>query len=133
MKMNFLNSKTWRFDPENPESKGDFLSDGKRPPAQDSLLPAIPMSMIFIRNLTMRFAEAESFYKGMQSQVKAGGVVGYGPFILGGTYKSSNSEYSSESHYDSQGIHVPGMQVIGFKCHLLPKSPNPNPAIEKWI
>jgi hypothetical protein len=32
-------------------------------------------------------------------------------------------------------MYVDGMQLIGFKCHLLPKSPDPNPEIPatSWI
>jgi hypothetical protein len=28
---------------------------------------------------------------------------------------------------------VPGMQIIGFKCNVMPKSPQPNPKIKEWV
>jgi hypothetical protein len=28
---------------------------------------------------------------------------------------------------------IPGIQIIGFKCHLLPKSPDPLPEIKEWV
>jgi len=34
---------------------------------------------------------------------------------------------------DRETMRVPGLQVIGFKCHILPKSPDPLSSISKWI
>jgi hypothetical protein len=28
---------------------------------------------------------------------------------------------------------VDGMQLIGFKCHIMPKSPDPDAAITAWV
>ncbi|MDP1772193.1 MAG: hypothetical protein Q8L15_07900 [Methylobacter sp.] len=132
-KKNFLTSKTWRFAQGNEGFKNKFLSDGKLPPSDDSMLPAYPTSMIFIRNLRMNFANASAVAHAIDSKVGGGGMVGYGPFFIGGSYESGNKERSGSHHNDSQGITVEGLQCIGFKCHLLPKSPNPDPAIKKWI
>jgi hypothetical protein len=30
-------------------------------------------------------------------------------------------------------MYVPGAQIIGFKCHVLPKSPDPAAGITQWI
>jgi len=132
-KANFLTSKTWRFAQGNQGFKSKFLSDGKRPPHVDSMMPAYPTAMIFIRNLRLNFVNASSAGHEIDSSVGGGGMVGYGPFFVGGSYSSANKERSRESHSDSQGIFVDGLQCIGFKCHLLPKSPNPDAAIKTWI
>jgi hypothetical protein len=132
-KSNFLTSKTWRFAQGNEGFKNKFLSDGKRPPSVDSMMPAIPSTMIFIRNLKLRFANSNSALSATDSKIGGGGMVGYGPFFIGGSYQSGKSERSSQHHEDSQGIYVDGLQCIGFKCHLLPKSPNPDPAIKSWV
>jgi hypothetical protein len=60
-------------------------------------------------------------------------MVSYGPFFMGGKAKKGSKETSSQVHSDSQGIAVDGLQCIGFKCHMLPKSPNPDPAITSWV
>lgn len=133
LKKNFLTSKTWRFAQGNEGFKSKFLSDGKRPPSVDSMLPAVPTSMIFIRNLRINFANANSVAHDLDSKVGGGGMVGYGPFFIGGSYESGSSERSRQHHSDTQGIFVDGLQCIGFKCHLLPKSPNPDPAIKSWV
>ncbi len=52
-KTSFLNSKTWRFDPGNPDVKNNLLSDGGSPPK--GLMPAYATSVIFIKNLMLDF------------------------------------------------------------------------------
>jgi hypothetical protein len=58
-------------------------------------------------------------------------------FNLGAEYAQGSARGSSERdfeyHNNSEGIDVPGMQVIGFKCHVMPKSPDPLPEIKNWI
>lgn len=135
----FLVSKTWRFDQNNPEAKGEIVSDGGAP--AKGLIPAYPTSIIFIKDLWMcvakskGFIEMDSHYR--KSSKSGGGGLGWGWFNLGGSYEreSGSGEWSLESHYDSntQTLRVPGVQIIGFKCHVLPKSPNPLPGITKWV
>lgn len=132
-KSNFLTSKTWRFAQGNEGFKSKFLSDGKQPPHRDSMMPAYPTAMIFIRNLRMNFSNASSVSSALDSKVGGGGMVGYGPFFVGGSYDSGKSERSRSHHFEGQGITVEGLQCIGFKCHLLPKSPNPDAAIKRWV
>lgn len=132
-KSHFLTSKTWRFDPTNPESKGDKLSDGLRPPGKDSMLPAYATSMIFIRGLRLRFGNSQYVANSLQSSVNGGGALSFGTFFLGGSAKKSTTESKRQFHSDSQGITVDGLQCIGFKCHLLPMAPSPNPTITSWV
>jgi hypothetical protein len=44
---------------------------------------------------------------------------------------AANTQY----HYDSENqmMRVDGAQVIGFKCHMPPKSPDPLASITQWI
>lgn len=132
-KSNFITSKTWRFAQGDEGFKNKIVSDGKRPPSPDSMLPAIPTSMIFVRNLKMFISNSNSVANMLDVKVGAGGSIGWGPFSIGGGYKKGTTERSMQYHSDSQGIYVDGMQCIGFKCHLLPKAPNPDPAITNWV
>lgn len=139
-KTSYLASKLWRFDPTNPEAKGDLVSDGGKPPK--GLIPAYPTSMICIKDLSLRFAkssglkEAEESWKKASASGKA--AVSFGPFHLGGSHgrSSSSGQRSSKYHYDSQTqtMTVPGAQVIGYKCHVMSeKAPDPNNSITEWI
>ncbi|HEX4861166.1 MAG TPA: hypothetical protein VFV07_08020 [Rhizomicrobium sp.] len=135
----FLNSKTWRFDPGNPDLKGNMLSDGKSPPK--GLMPAYPTSIIFIRNLHLDFGDnqgAQSFMTQQSSDTQGGGFgFSLGPFSIGASashHTAQGSTTSSASYsWSDQGLDVPGMQIIGYRCHVLPQSPNPSPDIKDWI
>jgi hypothetical protein len=139
----FLNSKTWRFDQSNLEAKGQMVSDGGKTPK--GLIPAYPTMIVVIKDLEMCIAnssgmsEFEGHYSQSNSSSSGGGFFAFGSLNLGGSYNSSSSSgsggWSSSYEYDrdTQTMKVPGLQVIGFKCHIVPKSPNPLPEIKDWI
>ncbi|MGZ8821772.1 MAG: hypothetical protein ACXWX1_10690 [Aeromicrobium sp.] len=139
LKLAYLLSRSWRFDQNNPEAKGEVISDGAKPPK--GKMPAIPTSIIFVRNLVLDFGEATGFTdfvaQNSSSSAEVGGSASWGPFSLGGSYSRSSASGSTNRHQgfetSSQGISVNGMQIAGFKCHVLPKSPDPLSTIEKWI
>lgn len=138
-KMPFLLSKSWRFDQSNLESKGELISDGETPPK--GLMPAYPTMVIFVKDLKLSIAHADGLTSQMSeyqsSSTGAGASFNYLCFNLGASYASGSASGSSERdfeyHHTSEGIEVPGMQVIGFKCHVMPKSPDPLPEIKSWI
>jgi hypothetical protein len=135
----FLLSRSWRFDQGNPEAKDEVISDGGKPP--NGKMPAYPTSVIFVRNVSLDFGESSGFNdfvsESTSSQAGGGGWLSWGPFSLGGSYNRSSASGSTERkhHFEAsgQGIAVPGMQVAGFKCHIVPKSPDPLSTIENWI
>jgi hypothetical protein len=135
----FINSHTWRFDPTNPDVSKAAVSDGGSPPS--GLVPAYPTTAIFIRNLTLSIlqnSDAGQFISQYSSSSQGGGgYVSLGPFCLGGsaTHYSSNgyTQQSFDHQWNDQGLSVPGMQLVGFKCHIFPKSPNPDPSITSWV
>ena len=135
----FLSSKYWRFDANNTVTKGEMLSDGGTP--AKGKMPAYPTSIILVRNLRISFDSMDTlrrFQSESESNCISGGVsIGFGPFTIGGGYslRDSNSETSthSELHTEQNSIVVEGMQIIGYGCHMLGKSPDPNPDIKEWI
>jgi hypothetical protein len=135
----FLHSKAWRFDQNNLEAKGQMVSDGA--PVAKGLIPAYPTTIICIKDLWLCFSKSSGFEDQKaswdRSSASGGGYACFGPFHFGGSHgrSSASGERSSTYHYDSQTqtMRVPGAQIIGFKCHILPKSPDPLPTITQWI
>jgi hypothetical protein len=133
----FLISKTWRFDPGNPDVKNDMLSDAGSPPK--GLLPAYPTMCIFIRKLHLEMDHSDSFSnfiaQNKTSAQQGGGGFAFGPFAFGGSaahYSTSGStQRDYTSNWDGHSLDVLGMQIAGYMCHVLPKSPNPSPDIQK--
>lgn len=137
----FLNSKAWRFDQNNVTTKNDKLSDGGSPPK--GMMPAYPVTAIFVRKLALSFGESSSFSSFVADQRSSsaggGGCLSIGPFFLGGSASHRSTSGSSQRdygyRYENNTMYVDGMQLIGYKCHILPKSPDPDPAIPaaNWI
>jgi hypothetical protein len=137
----FLNSKAWRFDQNNVTTKNDKLSDGGSPPK--GMMPAYPVTAIFVRKLALSFGESSGFSDFVADQKSSsaggGGCLNIGPFFLGGSASKSSASGSSQRdygyRYENNTMYVDGMQLIGYKCHILPKSPDPDPGIPaaNWI
>lgn len=135
----FLTSKLWRMDQNNPQAKGEVVSDGGKP--AKGLIPAYPTSLVCIKDLVLDFGKSSGLRDASaeweRSSASGGGVVSFGPFHLGGSHgrSSGSGSRSSSAHYDAekQRMTVPGAQVIGFKCHVLPKSPDPMAGVSQWI
>ena len=135
----FLSSKYWRFDPG--ATKGEYLSDGAEHPT--GKMPAYPTSIIFIRNLNIDFRNQKDFAKFKEVHDAAthkGGVgVNIGFFNIGGgvsyAHRNDETESTNEHRIKESGtsVTVPGMQIIGYRCHLLGKTPDPKPDITEWI
>ena len=109
----------WNFD--------QYPSDGSAVPAGNFI--GYPTQAIFVRNLVIESAEFASAFEQHSSSVGGGGSVGWGPFSISGSYSKASG--GSSYNMDRQGarITVPGMQIIAFINHLIPKAPNPLPDI----
>lgn len=135
----YLTSPIWRFAVGDILVKGWQLSDAGKPPKGQ--MPAYPTSAIFIRDLQLNFGAESGFSDWINEQsassASGGGTVTIGPVFLGGSYSSWSKQGKSTSqaqyHYDENGMSVPGMQLIGFKCHINPLCPNPSPDIKEFV
>lgn len=137
----FLTSKAWRFDQNNVTTKGDRLSDGAAPPI--GMMPAYPTTAIFVRKLVLEMADSsglETFMSEYERSASGGSAcVSLGPFNLGASAsrssRSGSSETTKETRFVKNTMYVDGMQLIGFKCHVMPKSPDPDPGIAAtdWV
>jgi hypothetical protein len=125
----YLLSRGWRFPPG-----GQPLSDGKQPP-EVGTLPAYPETMILARNIHLDFAELHNSSSDIHTKLSASGGLGWGSLQLSGDYGREVHDKGMESSTDEQGIHVPGAQIIGYRCFEVPMSPNPDPDIpeEHWV
>jgi hypothetical protein len=137
MSTNFLLSNAWRFGPNMPSLTNltETLSNGKTPPEFSGSMVAFPTTAIFVRDVTVSCAELKSSDSQLKKDIEAGLEVSIGPVRLGGgSYKRGEEERTVQTETTDQGLKVPGMQLIGFKCKLLPKLPNPSPDIpeDQW-
>lgn len=137
MDTGFLLSNAWRFGPNMPNLTNltETLSNGKKPPEFRGSMIAFPTTAIFVRDVTVDFAELHEEESKFKRDIDAGLDVSIGPVRLGGgSYKRGDEKRTFESKTTEQGLKIPGMQLIGFKCKLLPELPNPSPDVpeEEW-
>ncbi|WP_299125233.1 hypothetical protein [uncultured Winogradskyella sp.] len=127
----FLTNTSWKFDSNDVNYKDDLLSDGNIP--AKGRMPAVTTQCIFIRDLRLNYGKYHSEFEKNLSEtdvsVKTRSIFHKSEF----NYNNSESSGNRERNRTSNEIKVDGMQLIGFKCHLLKESPNPNPEIEKWV
>ena len=105
-------------------------------------MPAYPTAMILVRNLVIDFGEqsaASDFMHKFEETSHEGGVgVNVGWFGIGTSadfkYLDNNEHDEAENkvHQVGSAIQVPGMQIVGYRCHVMGKSPDPNPDIKNW-
>jgi hypothetical protein len=133
--------RSYRFPPNMPDVLGlagadlprNTLSLGPEDPR--GALPAYAVTAIFARNIRIHFNESNRAIDSLVNDVRGGGGVRYGFFRLGGGASSSVSRSNYKSHFEDGTLVADGMQIIGFKNYILPKAPNPDPAISEseWV
>jgi hypothetical protein len=123
----FLTNTAWKFTSGAGMAP---LSEGGKPPRGQ--MPAYPTTAVFIRNLKTDFAELHENKSTYRRDISVGVNVGYGPFRFGGKYRNAHGEDKFTSDLGEQGLTVNGLQLIAFKCAVLPQSPKPSSDITSW-
>lgn len=127
----FFLSRGWRPTVGFEREYGtDKHSDGKTPPK--GAMIGYPTKALFVKDLVIHSSEIVRQMKARESHVSGGGIVGIGPFTIGGRYQQSNKSSQHNFSYDGASIRVHGMQLVGFLSSMLPKCANPHPDVEKW-
>ncbi|NEW06889.1 hypothetical protein GK047_12840 [Paenibacillus sp. SYP-B3998] len=118
----FMIGKGWKW---SKDYIGKDLSDGKEPPS--GRLVAYPTTALFVRNVVINNNSFHSDRSTYESQLSSGGSFGWGPFSIGGHYSHSEANERSAWHFEEDGLHIDGLQLIGFICRFLGKAPDPSP------
>lgn len=140
-KPSFLTCRSWRFAPGTEEGKkGTILSSGG--PKPEGILPAYPTAMLIVKDVVFDFHDtqiAKDFKHKYDSVSHDGGLgVSIGMFGIGA---KGNVSYLDNKKHDGTEVNIeqnkskvtiPGMQIIGYRCHVLGKSPDPLPDIKDW-
>jgi hypothetical protein len=114
----------WKFD---PNINRIVLSNGESPPAGE--MTCYVSAMIIARNLKAAIDFTSENNSHVATQFSASKSVGWGPFSIRGNYSRNTDQKTHDFTRTGAGIECAGMQVIGFVCELLPKSPNPDPKL----
>lgn len=128
---NFFLSRGWKPRDSFIADYEERHSDGKDNPS--GALIGYPTKALFVRNLRIHSSELARTMRDLRSSAGGGGVLGIGPFMIGGRYQQKNRESESNLEIDTAGITVKGMQLVAFLSALFPYTSNPNPDVQNWI
>lgn len=59
-------------------------------------------------------------------QVRSSASVGWGPFSARANYFRRLDRSTHDFVEDNAGLKIPGMQIVGFMCRMIDKTPNPD-------
>ncbi|MCF6191382.1 MAG: hypothetical protein L3J51_12980 [Cocleimonas sp.] len=125
----FFMNRGWDLDAGHGWHFDGLPSDGEDPPK--GLFVAYPTTILFVRNVKITSKEFSSEYKKFAKEISGSAGVGWGPFSLKGSASSSEETNHFESTTDGSELTVSGMQIIGFKNHIINKAPNLAEGIDK--
>jgi hypothetical protein len=119
MNTNVFYSRAWRWSPFSV-SYGVLLSTGGDLAGRvvpSGVMPVLPMTVLLVKDLEV-YWKSETGMKALEKHVQQGHECYLGPFRL-----------SRATLQDEHRISMPDPQLIGFISSILPKSPNPDPAL----
>jgi hypothetical protein len=127
-------SQIWRWSHNAPfESK--LISDGTRSSssiATDILMPYLPTGILVSRNVRIMGNVGATDTALHSEHVSTGASVSWGPFAVSGHYVEDHKGNTFDSTVNESGITIPGYQIIGWYCEILPKSPDPDLVTYRW-
>jgi hypothetical protein len=132
----FLTSPKWRFkassDGSSTVNPGELLSNGD-PANPDGKLFAYPTVVLFARNVKITKTLYDKLSTEANRASSGSGGFSLGPFSMGAKGSYNTTEKTTTVKEEGDKICVPGMQIIGFRNHVLSRCPNPDPSVTKWI
>jgi len=102
----------------------DMPSNGAAPPETKGKFIGYPTTILWARNVHVTSADFSREYTAYSSEYGGGGSVGWGPFTISGGGAHQEADTHLHTDANAQGVHVNGMQIIGFVNHLIGKAPN---------
>uniref|UniRef100_A0ACD5GQA8 Uncharacterized protein n=1 Tax=Desertifilum tharense IPPAS B-1220 TaxID=1781255 RepID=A0ACD5GQA8_9CYAN len=124
----FLTNAAWRFKSGLGMSE---LSSGGRPLKVASQPIRLQRFLFAIsRQILENYTTKPALTNGILAPVSALDMV---QFRLSGSYRNAYGESKFNSEVNQEGLSANGLQLIAFKCAVLPKSPNPSSDIKSWI
>jgi len=132
----FLTSTKWRFkssaDSGTVTNPADLLSNGK-PDSPDGKLFAYPTVVLFARAIKVTKSLYDKLSTEANRSSSGSGGFNLGPFSMGAKASYNTTEKTQTVTQKDDKMEVPGMQIIGFRNHILPLCPNPDLGIKQWI
>ena len=128
---NFLESKYWRLAQNSPQTiNKEIISDGNG----KGLISSMITELIMVKDVKIVFNKSSSNYKKVKTHFDVGGGFKFGPFFNSSAkYSYDNTSIDTDSKFDNGSLISKDISIIGYKCRVLPKAPNTDPSIKKFV
>lgn len=121
-----LNLKNWFLMGDykkNCISTGQMGQELPNRESEPTFLPSIVTSLVLIKDLKIKWGSWESDQSSFEESTSASAYVGWGPFRVRGHYDHHGKQQDFECNISSEGIEVPGIQLIGYVSEIVPPCP----------
>ncbi len=126
-----LSSRAWRWDRGTP-ADGTYLSTGgdiRNDVVPKGTMTVLPTAAILARGLEIRGSFGKPIVDELNSLMAANASVGIGPFSVAGRLSMADQAGARKGTITTSGISAPDVQLVGFICDVLPRSPDPDPTL----
>ncbi len=124
---NIFLSQAWRWDARY--SGYGLISSGFDPASNQQpvgQMPFIISGIALARNIQITGNIDSISISEIKSYLKTGGSVGWGPFSVSYANETSSQSNEVDKYITTNGIVIPGIQIVGYYLTAIPKSPNPS-------
>lgn len=128
---NFIESKYWRLASNSPQKiNKEIISDGNG----KGLIPSMITELIMVKDVKIKFTGNTSNLKKVKTHFDAGGGFSLGPFFNSSAkYSYDKTSIDSDFTFKNGELTSKDISIIGYKCRILPKAPNTDPNIKKFV
>lgn len=112
--------------PANTISNGTMAQEKPQDGKEHAFLPSLVTSLILVKDVKIKWDDWESQWESKASATSGHVSVGYGPFAVRGHYGTSNHSFDASTDNKREGLHIPGIQLVGYVSQINPASPRKN-------
>ncbi|ATY11129.1 hypothetical protein CU254_12120 [Amycolatopsis sp. AA4] len=107
----------------NNEYPPGGISGGPGGATKDEHWPLLTKNFIAVRNVTIKADWSEDDKSIIREADSQDLNVGWGPFTVSGKHAHSTEETKISHDFDGQSLTIPGIQILGYVCPIVPYSP----------
>ena len=131
LSQNFIQSKYWRLGAGSQmDLSKHIISDGNG----KGLMPSIITELIMVKDMKFELKRESSNYKELKTHLEAGGGFRFGPFFNSeAKYSYDNTDKTTDDQWKNGKMESKDIRVIAYRCMMMPKAPNTDPSIKKFV
>lgn len=126
-----LFSRAWQWGEGTPAVGTEISSGGDIAAGLPAtgIMTAVPTAVILSKDVVITGKFDNTLVEEFNRDIRAEASVGIGPFTVAGQFEMEEHTGYQKGTISTTGITAPDVQIIAVVCEILPKLPNPDPAL----